>query len=223
MLHEDRVSTKNSTRINSTANLKPQTAPILLVDHRKYAVILLLIGCVVMSLTGCRRFQNLAVREAVMVSYRDMVWARRAFNLRYGNCARPYGDHFENGFCAGYTDVCNGGDGYVPAMPPPDYRSFEYQSGDGVQCVNAWFEGYPAGVAAAKKEKVGNYNDVLISKMVNSAVNQDKAKHILPGDVPIVDNNKNSQASSQAATPVSYPNGMGTSNNQPLPITHSNY
>ena len=135
---------------------------------------------------GCN-LRNLAVREAVMISYRDMVWAKRAFNLRYGNCNRPYGEHFQNGFCSGYSDVCNGGDGYVPAMPPADYRGYEYQSADGVQCVNAWFEGYPAGVAAARKEKVGSYNDILISKMIDTAVTQEKnVKHALPSDVPVV-------------------------------------
>lgn len=161
----------------------------------RWAAVILLGSTLAFSI-GCQRFQNLAVREAMMVSYRDMVWSKRAYNLRYGSCARPYGDHFQCGFEAGYTDVCNGGDGYVPAMPPQEYRAFEYQSGEGVECVNAWFEGYPAGVAAAKKEEVGDYNNVLISKMINSAINQEKAQHVLPGDVPIVSSSGDAQSAS---------------------------
>jgi len=83
-------------------------------------------------------------------------------------------------------DVSNGGDGYVPALPPPEYRGFEYQSAEGAKCVNTWFEGYPAGVAAAKQDKTGEYKDMFISKMINSAVTQDKARHSLPSDVPII-------------------------------------
>jgi hypothetical protein len=122
---------------------------------------------------GCR-FNQLAINEAILVSYRDMVWAKRAYNLRYGNCDRPYGEHFYNGFCAGYADVCNGGDGYVPALPPLSYRSSRFQSPDGAQCVSAWFEGYPAGVAAARQEKVGNFNNVMVSKMMNDALEAEK-------------------------------------------------
>lgn len=135
---------------------------------------------------GCSSISRLGVGEAIAVGYRDLVWAKRAYNLRYGNCERPYAEHFQSGFCAGYTDMCNGGDGYVPALPPADYRGYEFQSVDGAQCVNTWFEGYPAGVAAAKQDKAGNFHDVMISRMVDSAIKQENTKSILPQDIPIV-------------------------------------
>lgn len=138
------------------------------------------------SMTGCTSFRRLGIGEAVAITYRDAVWARRAYNLRYGNCQRPYEEHFRNGFSAGYLDVSNGGDGFVPALPPQDYRGYEFQSADGAKCVDSWFEGYPAGVAAAKKDKSGNYHDVLISRMVNNAISQSKTDPKLPGDVPVV-------------------------------------
>ncbi len=147
---------------------------------------------------GCR-WQKLNVNEAMLVSYRDLVWAKRAYNLRYGNCDRPYGEHFYNGFCAGYEDVCNGGDGYVPALPPVGYRDHRFQSPDGAQCVNAWFEGYPAGVAAARQEKVGNYNNVLVSKLIDTAVTREKnIDRALPSDVPV----KSGQPQPSAAPPL---------------------
>ena len=118
--------------------------------------------------------------------YRDSVWAKRACNLRYSNCDRPYASHFEAGFEAGYVDICNGGDGYVPATPPECYWGFDYQTPDGAQCVNSWFEGYPAGVAAAKRDHAGTYRDIYVSRMIQSAISQDKATKTTPQDVPIV-------------------------------------
>lgn len=184
MFKEANVPDSNIAR---SPNAADQVRPVVSKRSRarKLAVVTLAAITLIPSV-GCN-LRNLAVRQAVMISYRDMVWAKRAYNLRYGNSNRPYGEHFQNGFCTGYSDVCNGGDGYVPAMPPADYRGYQYQSADGVQCVNAWFEGYPAGVAAARKEKVGNYNDILISKMIDTAVTQEKnVKHALPADVPVV-------------------------------------
>lgn len=141
--------------------------------------------------TGCRIWKQAGVGEAMMITYRDMVWAKRAYNLRYKNCDRPYAEHFESGFRAGYTDVAQGGDGFVPALPPAEYRGFEFQSADGAKCVNSWFEGYPEGVAAAKRDKTGNYNDVMISRAISSAVSQENTKAVLPQDVPVVSSSPN--------------------------------
>ena len=160
------------------------------------------------SFTGCK----LGIKEASMLTYRDTVWAKRAFNLRYGNCKRAYANHFENGFCAGYTDMCNGGDGYVPALPPEEYRAPEYQSADGAKCVNSWFEGYPAGVAAARKDKSGTYHDVLISRMIDSAINQSNTDPVLPSDVQVVSKDANQSFETPMATmPTSnLPSGVRT-------------
>ena len=147
--------------------------------------ICLLAAVTVVASTGCSTIRLLD--EQAALTYRDFVWAQRAYNLRYGRCDRPYAEHFRNGFCAGYANISNGGDGYVPALPPDSYRSFEFQSADGSKCVNAWFEGYPAGVAAAKQDKTGTYHDVMISRMIDRAVKQDSTKAKLPGQVSVVD------------------------------------
>ena len=143
--------------------------------------------------SGCAsnmRLGSLGFGDALLEGYRDRVWAKRAYNLRYNNCDRPYESHFQNGFVAGYCDTCNGGDGYVPALPPNEYRGFEFQSPDGAQCVQSWFEGFPAGVAAAKKDRAGEFHDIYTSRMINKAITQDKAKHILPNDVPVLTTNE---------------------------------
>ncbi|MDE0935439.1 MAG: hypothetical protein OSA89_05955 [Mariniblastus sp.] len=157
--------------------------PTFVISRHGYSFLIICVAILMTaSFTGCK----LGIKEASMLTYRDTVWSKRAFNLRYGDCKRAYANHFENGFCAGYTDMCNGGDGYVPALPPEEYRAPEYQSADGAKCVNSWFEGYPAGVAAAKKDKSGTYHDVLISRMINSAIDQSNTDPILPVDVQVV-------------------------------------
>jgi hypothetical protein len=161
------------------------------------ALLAIPVGC-----TSSGTWSRNALADALVVSYRDMVWAKRAFNLRYGNCDRPYAQHFENGFCAGYAEMCGGGDGYTPALPPEDYRGYEYQTADGAKCINSWFEGYPAGVAAAKKDNAGTYHDVLISRMINSAIKQDNTEAKLPSQVPVVQ--ANGSQTTQRAQPASY-------------------
>ncbi len=153
------------------------------------SILTLLAAALVIPAFGCAsgiRIPRLGFGDALLEKYRDNVWAKRAFNLRYANCDIPYPEHFQNGFIAGYCQKCNGGDGYVPPLPPDEYRGYEFQSADGAQCVKAWFDGFPAGVAAAKKDRAGDFHDIYTSKMVNSALVQDTAKHVLPDDVPVL-------------------------------------
>jgi hypothetical protein len=140
--------------------------------------------------------------------YRDKVWANRAYNLRYANCERKYGDHFRTGFVDGYCSVCKGEKGYVPAMPPEDYWKPQYQSAEGAKCVNAWFEGFPVGAEAAKKDGAGKYHDIYISNMVNSAIVQEKQAESV-------------KQSSQVpgATPSAAPNQMPQARMTPGPIS----
>lgn len=150
-----------------------------------FAVVLLaaqMTGC---SLPSADLFQGELI-DTAFSKYRDKVWSKRACNLRYSNCNRPYQEHFQAGFEAGYTDICTGGDGYVPATPPEKYWGFEYQTPDGSQCVKSWFEGYPAGVAAAKRDRAGTYRSIYVSKMIESAISQDKTPKTTPSQVPVV-------------------------------------
>jgi hypothetical protein len=138
----------------------------------------------IVPLTGC--VSGGGYLDGHISNYRNHVWGNRAYNLRYGNCDRDYPEHFKRGFIDGYTDVCNGGDGYVPAVPPEDYWSHQYQSQEGANCVNTWFKSYPLGAKAAREDGAGAFQKVYISKMVRSAIVQDRADHVLPDDVPVV-------------------------------------
>ncbi len=153
------------------------------------AVICLLIQCV-----GCLNAPPDELFQESMVDYRNHVWARRAYNLRYGKCEREYSDHFRQGFIDGYCDLCNGGDGYVPAVPPEDYWSGQYQSPEGAKCVNTWFKSFPLGVKAAREDGAGSFQKVYTSKMVQAAIVQDQADHVLPDDVPVVTPERESTA-----------------------------
>ena len=136
--------------------------------------------------TGCTRpIRRLGIVDELAIAYRDRVWAQRAFNLRFANCNREYADHFRNGFCAGYSDVCGGGDGFLPALPPDEYQGYEYQCAEGSRCVDTWFEGYPEGVAAAREEKAGSFNEMHVSRMIDRAITQQNAPNVLPSDVPV--------------------------------------
>ena len=175
----------------------------------------------VLPYSGCASNLRLGFGDALLEGYRDRVWAKRAFNLRFNNCDMPYQQHFQNGFVEGYCDTCNGGDGFVPALPPSEYRGFEFQSPDGNQCVKTWFEGYPAGVAAARKDRAGEFHDIYTSRLINSAITQSKAKHVLPNDVPVLTTNefgvpKRSEAAAKPAA-AKLDNGIVGSDNVNLP------
>ena len=141
----------------------------------------------VSPMSGCSQpvLGRLGIVDEIAISYRDVVWAKRAFNLRYANCNLPYPQHFECGFCAGYSDVCNGGDGFVPALPPSEYRGYEFQSTDGQQCVKSWFKGYPEGVAAARADNADKFHDLYTSRLIDKAVTQENTKTALKGDKKI--------------------------------------
>ena len=173
------------------------------VSTRRLCAAALLLALAFTSLiqTGCTRpIRRLGVLDELAIAYRDRVWAQRAFNLRFANCNREYADHFKNGFCAGYTDVSGGGDGYLPALPPEEYRSYEYQCAEGSKCVDSWFDGYPAGVAAAREDKAGNYSDVHVSRLIERAVTQQNAPNVLPSDVPVTRPSSTLQPPSRQAT-----------------------
>ena len=155
--------------------------------RRRCAVVLLLaLGFTSLIQTGCTSpARRLGIVDELAIAYRDRVWAQRAYNLRFANCDRQYEDHFKNGFCAGYADVCNGGDGYVPAVPPETYRGYEYQCAEGSRCVDSWFDGYPEGVAAARAEDAGSYHEMHVSRMIDQAVTQAKTPDRLPSDIPV--------------------------------------
>lgn len=149
------------------------------------------------GMTGCGTVSYLSSTtrpmDSLFIGYRDHVWANRAYNMAHRGQSRPLMSHHRKGFVAGYCDVCRGGDGYVPALPPDEYWSYEYQSSQGQECVRAWFDGYPAGVAAARQTGVDRFRDVYVSEEVKAAIAVEQNGRFLPSDVAIVESEKKSR------------------------------
>lgn len=152
------------------------------------------------SSTGCRIYNSFhdAFVEGPIKCYRDRIWGERAFNMRYWQCEHPRKNHLKRGFIDGYCAVCEGDDGYVPAIPPQKYWASEYQTPDGAASVDTWFRAYPKGASVAKKDGAGSYNSMFISKMMESAITQSSAENVLPSDVPVVNS---SEEPEQASAP----------------------
>jgi len=174
--------------------------------------------------TGCNQpIPRLGILDEIAVAYRDQVWAQRAFNLRFANCNRQYADHFRNGFCAGFSDVSNGGDGFVPALPPDQYRGFEFQCAEGANCVAAWFEGYPEGVAAAREDNAGKFHTLQTSALIDRAISQAKAPNVLPADVPVSSGSGNRTAArTPSRAPQAKPPTPPTRTAPPIPKSNPN-
>ena len=208
----------------STNFLPPAEGPESLGNSSSRSVIgiaaltrIFLVAVMTLELTGCCCFQSKLgsgmIADRLFAQYRECVWARRAYNLEYGNSNRKFGDHFRKGFVEGYCGVCTGGDGYVPAMPPEEYWGFEYQSDNGSQCVDAWFEGYPAGVASARKYGAGKNSDLYISKMIDTAIVQEKEGVKVASDVKVISGNGSSlPATKGAVIPSRFKSPFGASN-----------
>lgn len=163
-----------------TANGKRMDSGPACSSYVQRLVMLSMVAVLLCGSFGCRCIETFhtAYVDGPIRCYRDRVWAERAYNVRFGNCQRSFETHFERGFIEGYSAVSQGGDGFVPAMPPREYWGSEYQTADGAQCVNTWFEGYPAGAAAARQDSAGNYHQIYVSKMMESAITQEKASPV---------------------------------------------
>lgn len=72
-----------------------------------------------------------------------------------------------DGFLEGYHDMLQGGDGCLPVVPPRRYWSWKYQSAGGQGAVSDWFNGYSAGVAAAKEDGLSNLSRIPVCSQYN--------------------------------------------------------
>ncbi len=139
--------------------------------RRSWARLLLLaatVSAVAVPTAGCTMARGLSkgltqheCLDDFMIGYRNRAWSARAWLCRKERFRnhRALAD-FEAGFRQGYEDIAAGGSGCVPAVCPRAYWGWQYQSSDGQQRMNAWFEGYPLGVQAAEEDGIGNWNHV---------------------------------------------------------------
>lgn len=85
----------------------------------------------------------------------DRAWAR----IQKESPDISYSGHYAAGFKAGFTDyLWAGGSGSPPPLPPRRYWKFRYESLDGYQDIQDWFDGYRHGSAAAEHS---GYRDTI--------------------------------------------------------------
>lgn len=72
------------------------------------------------------------------------------------------------GFIAGYKSCAMGSDCRAPIVPERRYWSTFYQSGYGQQRINAWYEGFPMGVAAARVKGHGYHLRTPVTEEVSA-------------------------------------------------------
>ncbi|MFK7819103.1 MAG: hypothetical protein AB8G99_10320 [Planctomycetaceae bacterium] len=111
------------------------------------------IVAVVLGSTGCHHsYQGYRYNHSI-----DKYLARKRASLQAWYVWRQCADQcqcgrikdYRRGFIDGYCDVALGGDGCAPVVPPNRYWGWRYQDAGGAECVAAWYEGHPVGVAAA--------------------------------------------------------------------------
>jgi hypothetical protein len=77
--------------------------------------------------------------------------AEEAWKMLRRGAPREFSEDFGAGFVAGYADYLNnGGNGDPPAVPPFCYRTVRYQTVEGVEAINQWYEGWKHGSLMAK-------------------------------------------------------------------------
>jgi hypothetical protein len=114
-------------------------------------------GCVPWS-------RGLGTIDEKVTDWRDFIWGKRAFSQRHGH---GQSGPFRDGFLEGYHDMLQGADGCLPVVPPRRYWSWKYQSAGGQGAVSDWFNGYSAGVTAAKEDGLANISRVPASVQFN--------------------------------------------------------
>lgn len=87
------------------------------------------------------------IRDHISVKKAAIKAANRALSEQ--NCGETSRD-FEFGFQQAYIDVANGGNGALPAVPPPRYWAAPYRTTWGHNKARDWFSGYEAGASSAK-------------------------------------------------------------------------
>ncbi len=105
-------------------------------------------------------------------SLRDRQFARAAWlGVRGAHANQPYAPDYADGFQAGFAEYLDvGGNGQPPSVPPFRYRRARYQTPEGHQAIEEWFDGYREGAAAAQASGLREQNVIPLSAPPINAV-----------------------------------------------------
>ena len=90
--------------------------------------------------------------------------AFRALHEYRLQCGRPMSHHFKRGFIAAYEDLALNRRPQPPIVPPSLYWNAYYRSCAGQPCVDDWFAGYDAGLAAGSNSGVSRFHEIYLRR-----------------------------------------------------------
>ncbi|WP_166830887.1 hypothetical protein [Thalassoroseus pseudoceratinae] len=105
-----------------------------------------------------------------LMDMRDRVLAKGAWHGCGSQYDGPHRGAFKDGFLDGYSDVCGGGTGQPPVVPPKKYQSACYSSQEGDSKTIAWFNGFSAGAVAASADGREGLREVVLSTDPNGGL-----------------------------------------------------
>lgn len=135
---------------------------------------MLTIMAVCAAATGCSGFVRSIERNFTVLPLqgfdecrmrmRNHLRAVEAWDLMEESAPHAYSSDFASGFIAGYADYLdNGGNGDPPAVPPFCYRTVKYQTPEGVEAINEWYDGWRHGSLMAKASGVRDVEVIPLS------------------------------------------------------------
>ncbi len=98
-----------------------------------------------------------------IMDVRDRVLAKGAWHGCGSQYNGPHRGAFKDGFIDGYANVCGGGTGQPPVVPPKKYQSACYSSHAGDSKTIAWFNGFSAGAVAASADGREGLREIVLS------------------------------------------------------------
>jgi hypothetical protein len=154
---------------------------------------ILLVLAVWVAAAGCSNsdflaisFQNLTLLpiqagDEVRMKCRNRQRAEEAWQLISMGAKKEYSPDYAAGFKAGYADYLNiGGNGDPPAVPPFCYRTVHYQTPEGIEAINQWYEGWKHGALMAKASGLRELEIVPLSAPPINAVERYGSPIVLP-------------------------------------------
>lgn len=78
--------------------------------------------------------------------------AKKILRRQQWKARRRMGNDYKAGFTQAFIDIAHGGNGEIPAVPPPRFWNTQFRSPWGQQKAERWFDGYRAGAAMGSVE-----------------------------------------------------------------------
>ncbi len=85
-------------------------------------------------------------RNAKFTRLRNRALAKQVWGEIAAESPEPFSEHYSQGFVSGFADyLYRGGSGDAPPIPPRSYWHMGYQSPEGKQAIQDWYDGFRHG------------------------------------------------------------------------------